>query len=312
MSAPAVTRGLVAVTGATGFLGQHLVRALAEEGWRIRLLVRRDPVSAFWKDITPEIVFGDLSDPVALARLCAGADVVVHNAGLIAGSDEDFRKVNVEATARLATFVAGHMVLVSSLAARAPELSPYAASKRAGETAALKALGPERLTVARPPAIYGPGDRETLRLFHAALKSPILPVLNPSARVAVVHVRDAARQIAALVGARAPGVFALSDGRPEGYSWKQLMMAAAEACGRHPPVMRLPHCALYAMAWADGLARHWRKGPPLLTFGKVNELTFLDWGIPTSEQAAQKPAPEFDLLPGFRHTIDWYRSHGWL
>lgn len=306
------TAGLIAVTGATGFLGQHIVRALADDGWRIRLLVRRDPISAFWAGVTPEIVVGDLSDAAAIARLCAGADVVLHNAGLIAGSDSEFQRINVEATASLAAQAPGHLLLVSSLAARAPQLSAYAASKRAGEDAAMTAVGPDRLTVVRPPAIYGPGDRETLKLLQLAAKGPILPVLGPDARVALVHAEDAARQIAALATARTPGVFALSDNHPEGYSWKQLMSAAAEACGRSVPLLRLPHGALYAMAWADGLARLWRSGPPLLTYGKVNELTYLDWGIPTSELAAPRPAPEFDLRAGFRHTIDWYRSNGWL
>lgn len=312
MSATAAGRGLVAVTGATGFLGQHLVRALAADGWRVRILVRRDPTSPFWGGVTPEAVLGDLDDAAALERLCAGAEALVHNAGLIAGDAADFQRVNVEAVERISRVAPAHMVLVSSLAARAPELSPYAASKRAGEAAALRAIGPARLTIVRPPAIYGPGDRETLALFKTAMRSPLLPVLDPKARVALVHVQDAARQIAALVAAREAGTFALSDARPEGYSWKQLMMAAAEACGRRPQLMRLPHGALYAMAWANGLAAHWRGRRPLLTYGKVNELTFLDWGIPTGEQAAARPAPEFDLLPGFRHTIDWYRSHGWL
>jgi uncharacterized protein YbjT (DUF2867 family) len=304
--------GLVAVTGATGFLGQHIVRALAADGWRVRILARRDPISPFWAGLTPEVVLGDLSDPTALARLCDGAQVVVHNAGLISGSAAEFERVNVQATAALASHIGGHLVLVSSLAARAPGVSPYAASKRAGEAAAIAALGADRVTIVRPPAIYGPGDRETLKLLKLAATSPVLPVLDPEARVAVVHAEDAARQIAALAASQTAGAFALSDNHPEGYSWKQLMMAAAEACGRTVSLMRLPRTALYVMACADGLARHWRRGPALLTFGKVNELTFLDWGIPTGEQAAARPRPEFDLLPGFRHTIDWYRSHGWL
>lgn len=312
MSAGPAPRGLVAVTGATGFLGQHIVRALADDGWRVRILVRRDPISPFWRGVAPEVILGDLKDAAALWRLCAGAEVLVHNAGLIAGSDADFQAVNVEATARIAALSPPHMILVSSLAARAPALSPYAASKRAGEAAALAAVGAARLTVVRPPAIYGPGDRETLVLFKAAMRSPVLPVLDPAARVALVHAADAARQIAAFAASREAGAFALSDARPLGYSWKQVMMAAAEACGRRAQLMRLPRGALYAMAWANGLVSHWRGAQPLLTYGKVNELTFLDWGIPTGEQAAIRPAPEFDLLPGFRHTIDWYRSQGWL
>ncbi|MDB5453999.1 MAG: epimerase, partial [Caulobacteraceae bacterium] len=213
---------VAAVTGATGFLGRHLVRALANDGWTVRILTRRDPVHDDWRGLEPQVVLGDLADPAALVRLCAGAKVVIHGAGLIkARSSKAFDAVNsggAHAVAQAARDIApeAHVVLISTLAAREPQLSHYAASKRAGEQAAESVLGP-RLSIVRPPAVYGPGDTETLALFKAAAKSPFLPVFDPAARIAVIHVADAARQIAELA-AGPPGIrVSLSDDRPEGY-----------------------------------------------------------------------------------------------
>ena len=308
------TRGLAAVTGATGFLGQHVVRALADDGWRVRILARREPASLFWSGITPEVVRGDLADHAALAGLCEGADVVVHVAGQIAGKKPDLDRVNIEGSRGVATATraaSAHLLQISSLTAREPRISPYGASKRAGEEA-VRALMGERLTVIRPPAVYGPGDRETLRLFKLAGSGPFLPVLDPAARMALIHAEDAALQIAALAESRPPATVSLSDGRPEGYGWREIMQTAAEAFERRPRLVRIPPASLYAMALIDEFANNWRQGRVVLTFGKVNELTHLDWGVRPNERADSAQSPKYDLLSGFRQTIGWYRSQGWL
>jgi uncharacterized protein YbjT (DUF2867 family) len=307
-------RGLAAITGATGFLGQHVVRALADAGWRVRILARRDPASLFWDGLTPDVVRGDLFDDAALARLCEGADLVVNVAGQIGGRTPGLDRVNIEGTRNLAKAVAAtsaRLLQISSLAAREPQLSAYAASKRAGEEAARVVLGP-RLTVIRPPAVYGPGDRETLRLFKLAASGPFLPILDPAARTALIHVEDAARQIAAIAESPSSNTVTLSDGCPEGYDWREIMQTAADALGRRPRLVRIPATALYAMALIDEFANNWRRGSTVLTFGKVNELTHLDWGVRPNERATSAPPPKYDLLSGFRQTIGWYRSQDWL
>jgi nucleoside-diphosphate-sugar epimerase len=312
-----VSRGLAAVTGATGFLGQHLVRALADAGWRVRILARRPPLSPFWSGIEPEVVPGDLGDEAALRRLCEGADALIHNAGLISGDQAQLDKVNVEGARRAALAMravspAARFVLVSSLAAREPRLSPYAASKRAGETAAHEALE-GRLTIARPPAIYGPGDRETLRFFQIAERSPVLPMLAPDARVALIHAGDAARQIVALADSEPlGGVYALADGRPDGYGWRELMQTFADVAGKPRSLLHVPPNTLFFLAAASMIGEGWRGGTATLTFGKVRELTHRDWGIRPNERAENAPEAHFDLRAGFAHTVDWYRKNGWL
>jgi nucleoside-diphosphate-sugar epimerase len=306
---------LVAVTGATGFLGRHIVRALAAEGWTVRALVRRDPVHELWRDLEPQVVFGDLADPAALARLCAGADVVVHAAGLIkARSRQAFFAANAEASRSLAVAMRhqapeARMVLISSLAAREPQLSDYAASKRAGEASAREVLG-SRITVVRPPAIYGPGDVETLALFKAAAKSPLLPVFDPSARIAMIHVDDAARIIARLASEPQEHPVCPCDARPDGYSWRELMEEAARACGATPRLVRVPAFFLRAAGLVGGLAR-FMGSTPMLTPGKTRELLHADWSLPPG-QRFPGASSSISLPAGFRQTVRWYRAAGWL
>lgn len=306
---------LAAVTGATGFLGRYIVRALADDGWRVRVLARQTPSHPLWRGLEPQVVLGDLADAGALARLVDGAALVVHTAGLIkARSRAAFDAVNVAGTKAVAAAapVAAHLLLVSSLAARAPELSDYAASKRGGE-AALAALAPDRFTIVRPPGVYGPWDRETLALFKAARTWPALPVLNPAARTALIHAADAAAQITAL-GARPPAnqTFALSDARPDGYAWSEIMQALAAAVGRQPPLARVPETALRAAGVVADISARLSPGTPILSSGKIREFLHPDWSVPPDQRPPDMPAPRFNLVEGFATTAAWYESEGWL
>ncbi|PIC00675.1 ceramide reductase [Caulobacter sp. X] len=305
--------GVVAVTGATGFLGRHLVRALAEDGWTPRVLVRRDPIHPLWRDFDVEVVAGDLRTPGALARLSQGAEVVVHVAGLIkARSLEDFNAVNRDgalAAAQAARAAGARFLLVSSLAAREPTLSNYAASKRAGEDAVL--TDSPNAMIVRPPAIYGPGDTETLEVFKLAASSPVLPVLSPGSRVAMIHVHDAASQLAAYCKNPVSGLVELSDVRRDGYTWAEIMSTAASVMGRKPSLVRLPRAGVLA---AGALADAWSfasRTPTVFGLGKARELLHADW-TPSSAPMAEGVPSVFGLLDGFAHTVDWYRKQGWL
>jgi uncharacterized protein YbjT (DUF2867 family) len=308
-----VTKSVVAVTGATGFLGRHLVRALAQDGWTPRVLVRRDPIHPLWRDLDLEVVVGDLKTPGALDRLCRSADVVVHVAGLIkAASLDGFNVVNrdgARAAAKAAQAAGARFILVSSLAAREPHLSNYAASKRAGEDA-VRDVSPSVLIV-RPPAIYGPGDTETLGLFKIAAQSPVLPVLSPDSRIAMIHVQDAAAKLVAFCRRPVSGLVELSDVRRDGYTWSEIMTAAGQAMNRGPRLVRLPDNALRL---AGILADAWSfasNNPSVFGLGKARELLHNDWSLSSAPMAEGVPSV-FGLIDGFLHTVDWYREQGWL
>ena len=310
-----MSRGVVAVTGGTGFLGRHLVRALAADGWTVRVLARRDIIDPDWAGLEPQLVIGSLWDRGALKRLCGGAAVVVHLAGLIkARSRADFDRTNVDGArdvAVAARAAGARLIHVSSLTAREPSLSDYAGSKRGGEDAARAVFG-EDLTIIRPPAIYGPGDMETLGLFQLAQMSPILPVLDPEARLAMVHVEDAAAQITDMVSRPTPGVFALSDDRTAGYSWTEMMMAAARAVGKKPHVVRAPSWIIKALAKLSECVSLANRKISIFTSGKAREMLHLDWGVSNNEILPGAIAPRYGIDSGFTQSVQWYRAKGFL
>jgi nucleoside-diphosphate-sugar epimerase len=306
---------LVAVTGGTGFVGRYAVAALARAGWQVRLLVRRDPVHPLLADAPLELELGDLDDAQALARLVRGAEAVVHIAGLTKARDlAGFLQVNRDGTARLAEAVAreapdARRLLVSSLAARAPGLSDYAASKRAGEDAARAAPGGDGWTLLRPGVVYGPGDLEGMALRRLAA-APLAAVPGPpEPRIAMIHAADLADAIVALCGADLPGgCFELCDPRPEGYGFAEVLQVTAAALGRRPPrLVRLPDtvfrsAGLAADLWA-GLSG--RRG--IFGRGKARELLHRDWSAdPASLPPATLWVPSIPLAQGMRGVADWW------
>jgi nucleoside-diphosphate-sugar epimerase len=242
--------------------------------------------------------------------------VVIHAAGLVkARNRAAFDAVNVEGARRVAQAAAtadvAHVVLVSSLTAREPGLSHYSASKHAGEQAMAAILG-ERLTVARPCAIYGPADRELLPVFQAAAVSPLLPILSQTARVAMIHVDDAAAQTVALAAAQPSGrTVALCDARADGYGWRELMAEAARACGRTPRFAPAPSALIRAIGITNDFTAL-TGVTPMLTSAKARELLHPNWAVAPEERADGIAAPKFDLRAGFSDTVAWYRTAAWM
>jgi nucleoside-diphosphate-sugar epimerase len=305
---------LVAVTGATGFVGPHLLAALARYGWTLRLLVRRWSPLPSLAGIAAEIVWGDLADEPALRRLVAGVDAVVHAAGLIkARRAADFQTFNRDGTARLAAVAAGvPFLLLSSLAAREAELSPYAASKRAAEEILAQRGGP--WLAIRAPAVYGPGDRETLAYFRAVARGFAPQPKVPDARLSLMHVVDLAEAMAlTLDRPPSPSVYEIDDGRQGGYSYADIATAAAAALGRRARTLLIARSQMMAVARLNVLRQSLGASTQILTPDKVSEIFHWDWTIHDRRLAAAVGfGPRYDLAAGFRHTVLWYRAHGWL
>jgi len=312
-------RPIVALTGGTGFIGRKLAPLLAADGWRVRLLLRRDPVLPEWRDLDPQIVAGDLADPLALRRLCEGADAAVHVAGLIkAARRHDYYAVNHAGSVALADALcavapAARLLHVSTIAAREPQLSDYAGSKRAGEEAVLDRLG-RRATVLRPPAVYGPGDRETLVFFQLAARRFVPLAGRADARAAMIHVDDLAALLVALLRETAHGArLTAADGRPEGYSWREVFRTAALAVGNtRATLFDAPAALLHGLALVGDAGRVLGTAN-MLNHQKLRELRHRDWSVPVA-QWARPPGwqPRYRLDEGFGQTVAWYRRAGWL
>ena len=305
---------LVAVTGATGFVGPHLVSALARRGWKLRLLVRRWSPLPSLPGVDAEIVLGDLADEAALRRLVDGADTVVHAAGLIkARAPADFGTVNGTGTARLSALAPqARFVLLSSLAAREPRLSAYADSKHEAERVVAGRTGP--WLVIRAPAVYGPGDRETLAYFRAAAWGLAPRPQLDNARLALIHVEDLAEALAAAVE-RPPSdsVYEIDDGRQGGYGYGDMAAAAAAALERAVWSLPIPRVAMAFVGWTNGLRQALGGSPQILTSSKVREIFHPDWTVHDHRLAATIGfRARYDLRAGFRDTVLWYRRQQWL
>jgi nucleoside-diphosphate-sugar epimerase len=298
-------RPLAAVTGGTGFLGRRLVARLLADGWRVRALVRRPGAPPAGAEAAP----GSLEDERSLDALVAGADAVVHLAGLVRAPDAAaFAACNRDGAARVGAAAAraapgARLVVVSSMAARSPHLSPYAASKRAGEAAALEAhRGAGPAVVVRPCAVYGPGDPATAGLLRLA-RTGVVPGLRPPApRIALVHADDAAAALSALCRGGADGrTVEVTDARADGYGWAEIAAAAEAAVGRRVRVVPLPDAAFrIAARFAEGAGRSLRR-PALFSSGKAAELLHRDWaGDPDGRIDPAIWRPRITLSEGLR------------
>jgi nucleoside-diphosphate-sugar epimerase len=310
----------VAVTGATGFVGSHVIRRLTASGHQVRILARRMPIAALTPDKPLEVVLGDLDDQTALRRLVGGVDAVVHVAGIIkARHAGEFHKVNVEGTRHVAAALSEvspdtRVIHVSSLAAREPGLSPYCASKRGGEEAIQALPNPARLTIIRPPAVYGPGDAEIFPMFKAASLGLCAYPAAPQTRVSLIHGADlAAAIVAATEASGLDPVYELDDGHAGGYAWTEIGAGLSAALARPVRMIRVPRAVLTGIAAGVELHRRVAGSLTALSFAKVPELYHADWaarGPRLEARTGWKAA--FDITKGFSDTLAWYRAIGWL
>ncbi len=310
--------GLVAVTGATGFLGRYIVRELIEQGWRVRILARGYPVHEQFQDLAFEVVPGDLSDLDSLRALVREADCIVHAAGLIKARDaQAFHKVNVQGTANLLAALEAHhahsrLLMVSSLAARAPHLSPYAATKRAAEDH-VRASAHDWIII-RPCAVYGPWDVETLTVLKAVSLGISPRPGHKNARVGLVHARDVAGAVGALCARGEPGGdYEITDARCDGYSWAEITQAAAKVLGSRTIAVPISGWVMRCAGAAGSILGRFGGPPAMLTIDKVREILHPDWScMPENQPPKQLWRPKIDLNCGFLETIRWYQARGWL
>ena len=299
----------LAITGGTGFVGSHLIDTALAAGHEITALTRREQPDRDGVDW----VVGDLDTRDALEWLVDEADAVIHVAGTInAPNAAGFEKGNVAGTlAMLAAATAGGLrrfVHVSSLAAREPKLSHYGGSKaRAEELVHSSGLD---WAIVRPPAMYGPGDRETLELFRMAKLG--LMLMPPKGRVSVIHAGDLARLLLALAAPAAPSNILVEpdDGKPGGWTHREFARALAAAVGTRAAVVSSPGILLRLAARADQLLRGEKAK---LTADRAAYFSHRNWVVePKRAAPPQLWGPQIPTEQGLADTASWYRAQGWL
>ncbi len=299
----------IALTGGTGFLGGAVLERLLTEGHAVRALARRpqaERAGVAW-------IMGDLDDRAALERLVAGCEAVIHVAGAINAPDRQaFHDCNAGGTARLVAAAGdagcGRFVLVSSLSAREPALSDYGWSKREGERV-VEASALDWVIV-RPPAIYGPGDREMLEMFRMAARGIVL--LPPGGRLSVIHADDLAELLVRLAGGGPAGaVLEVDDGTAGGWSHRDFARALGTAVGRKGvAAIPLPRAALMLGSRIDRLVRG--RGAKL-TADRVRYFCHPDWvARPDRQPPPTFWRPRIGSAEGLAATAAAYRDRGWL
>jgi nucleoside-diphosphate-sugar epimerase len=304
----------IAVTGGTGFIGGMLIHHLVNAGYQVRALTRDRSAHKLPQLAGLEAVSGSLQDSNSLRRLLQGASAVVHCAGAVRGATAaDFNAVNVDGVIQLVREALSlsprpRFLSLSSLAARAPQLSHYASSKQQGEQALASMAADMEWVALRPPAVYGPGDKEMLPLFQWMGRG-IAPVLGEAhARVSLLYVEDLCAAVLKWLeaGQCESGIYELHDTQAGGYNWDEIIASVSALRARRILRLPLPAPLLRSLAGVNVTAARLIGYAPMLTPGKVRELRHPDWVADnTALTAAIGWQPEISLQEGLRRTMGW-------
>jgi len=325
----------VFLTGGTGFLGSHVAEALVKDGHEVTALVRSESRAAFLKSLGVQTCHGSLDSEDGLSGVepvLERCDAVVHVAGLVKAIRlQDFHRVNLEGSTRLANAAVRRGVrrflLVSSIAAQGPgtgamarpadlpesPVTAYGRSKLAAERAVLEHADRLDITILRPPVIYGPRDLEFLKVFQAASRLGLVPVLDPDQVLSLIHASDCAQAIAKAVRLeRTPrAVYPVDDGGA--HTWREIARTLGQVLGRRVRVLRLPRWVVWTGAWVWQTSGRLTRTPVVMSTDKVREAEARYWVVGCD--AAREDlgyAPLYSLETGFEDTVRWARAGGLL
>jgi nucleoside-diphosphate-sugar epimerase len=274
----------------------------------------------------------DITRPETLPAAINEVDYVIHLAGSISAKDEDaFLRVNRQGTLNLITAVRDHhpelkkFVLVSSVAACGPAsgtprreedpsapLTAYGRSKLAGEEVLRPFYDQIPITIIRPPAVYGPGDRAILTLFSLTRRGFKPYMAGGHNRVHMVYVDDLALGIKAAMESEQSAGQTYFIAETDSHTVREMLNIMADLQGRKGIGLALPFWLLDFFAFVSEFFSKMVGRAPLFSRDKVRELTS-DWKLDLSKARRQLEfASKIDFTTGARITIDWYVREGWL
>ena len=320
------------ITGANGFLGSHLARRLCQRGDTVRCLVRKGSDDSALAGLAFERIDGDVEDTAALEAGCRDAEVVFHLAGVRRSPVRDlFFRINAEGTRQVCDAMvkagARRLVLAGSLSSMGPgtaeaprvESDPFAPQEWYGESKAEAeriALGyADRLevTIARPPRITGPGDRENLAFFKLVKKGVLLKLSGGPRPLATVDVDDAVDLLLLLAEKKEAVGEAFFGPGPELTTLEDLQRYAADALGLAPRTVLMPATVLLGLsACADWASQLTGKHLPL---NRKLARQLLAPGWTCSAEKAQRLlgySPRRTVADSIRRSAAWYRENGWI
>jgi dihydroflavonol-4-reductase len=300
----------IAVTGATGFIGRHVVTHLRSRGDEV-------------------IEVGRPLQRAAITNAIAGAETVIHLAGVVSASrDQDYIAVNVDATAAVAEATRDHaarLVHISSLAAAGPAgpqaprsegdppapMTAYGRSKLEGERV-VAAIAGLHWTVLRPGVVYGPGDRALLPLFALASRGVLPNIGRPSAAYTFVYITDLVRAIASAVDRGASGDV-LFVGHSKPVTTRALLEGVRKAVGRGAMIVPVPLAMLKLIALLGDVGGAVRGKPLPMNSRRYSELATSGFVCRVDRLGDRLGVvAAVGLDEGLAQTAAWYRREGWL
>lgn len=324
---------LALITGANGFVGSHLTDHLSRTGYRVRALVRSTSDLSALEGISAELAYGDVTDPSTLPAVLEDVGVVFHVAGLTKSRDpEAYFRVNAEGSRALMEACLNQQglrrfVYISSQAAGGPSwpdrprteddppapIGPYGESKLAGEEACRTAAG-ERvpLTIVRPAVVYGPWERDMLRLFQFARRG-LAPRVRGDSCVSMIHAADLCDLVerAGRLDAAAGRTYFAAD--PSSYWMRDLLRTMGAICGRRVVQLPLAPALLWPFAFINEQLQRMGTGIEILTLTRLKEFRERFWVVdPTRARNELGWESGRDIQEGLRQTARWYIDHGWL
>ncbi|MGB8603433.1 MAG: complex I NDUFA9 subunit family protein [Rhizomicrobium sp.] len=301
---------LVTVFGASGFIGRHVVRALALDGWRIRAVCRQPNLAEFLMTSgVPgqiELYRGNVRDPNSIAAALNGADAAVNLVGVLYGQGrQNFEAMHVDAAAHIAEAAhaagIGSLIHMSAVGANRTAPSRYAQTKGEGEMRVREAFADA--VILRPSLVFGPEDDFFNKFAWLAQMSPALPLISGGhTRFQPVYAGDVAAAVArALTDSTVRGkTFEL--GGPTIYSFKELLRYILALCGRKRLLLPLPGPVAKIIAFFLQIPSSFLPIAPLLTVDQIrllaNDAVVAD-GAFTLADLSIRPHSVEEIVPGY-------------
>src|ERR1041385_6545659 len=324
----------VLITGATGFIGSHIAEALHRKGYQLRCLVRRTSDLTWLNKLPIEYHYGDLFDIDALRTAARDVDYIYHVAGLTkAKTKEEYFRSNHLATKNILSAVADanpnlkRFIHISSQAAVGPSdpgkpideqtpfhpITTYGISKMEAEKECLKMMDTFPITIARPPAVYGPRDKDVFEFFNTMNKG-LQPMIGFNDKtVSLIHVADLVKGTI-LAGERPEALrqtYFISSERF--YKWKEIGEVTARVMQKKGLRLHIPVSLVYTIAAVSELFSMVTGKAVLLNWEKAKDIVQDAWTADTSKAKKDLGFREsFSLEEGVRNTVEWYREQGWL
>jgi dihydroflavonol-4-reductase len=322
------------VTGATGFVGSHLVDLLLKEGFEVSCLKRKTSSVKWLEGKNVSFVDGDLYSNEALETAIKDVDYVFHVAGVVKAKNlEGFERGNNLATKNLIEITAKvnpnikKFVHVSSLAVCGPNpdnqplteeyipkpMTAYAKTKREAEKEVLKFRDKIPVVIVRPPAIYGPRDTEVF-IYFKTFNSGLNSIIGFQDKyLSIIHVKDLVQGIylAGVKETKSGDIFFITP--DEAYNWDDVGAVTSKVMNKKAIKLRVPHFVVFTVGGIMEFAYKFTKSVPTLNIEKCFDITRAGWFA--SNQKAKDLLgyqPQFSLEEGFRDTYEWYKKEGWI